>query len=618
MQLSELISYAREKYQIEERHKWTDFPGFSVLTEPHTGTWVALLMRQWDYETGCEIERCDLKCGKSSLSEYRRTYLSSPIRMRGDKWISVAFEEETEADVVYRLFDRAVTSGEQRGFTIILDSLRSSSSDNTQRDTPLPFSGSSYRPEKEVIPDRIRAMRRLYEYGPETPESRAANFVRQGSFMADYEDDLPWSGDFSSYFPTYHDLRTEQLRGYFSWRTELRKGIYSPVPLSAAYIYIYELLNQIGTVSPEDSLQKMQAFEHGYLDPGYGDERMRQYLRRWMLEFAILNGLPAETVRQVAEPELMLGDRALSVLRSPSAHTDEEIADAILFYAGKKLPQSPVLNRDPERGKHLFSAVWRVASERFHQSSKDLFTLCFGEQTIRPWRPLASAVYHPQVRPVDGDFELDPCRLYRCRNGLWKVVSYESLFFDKNRFQGLLHAADQRFRRYCKTGHPLREVPSESWALPFIEAVIDEDRRAVLEAARPRITLDLSGLDQIRQDALTTRDSLLTQEELDEILISDEPVSVPSVKDESVPAELLPGLPLDPLPLQILHQLLQGKPVSSLILENRLMPSILADTINEALFDEIGDTVLLCENDELSLVEDYREDLTMLLGGNDA
>ena len=48
------------------------------------------------------------------------------------------------------------------------------------------------------------------------------------------------------------------------------------------------------------------------------------------------------------------------------------------------------------------------------------------------------------------------------------------------------------------------------------------------------------------------------------------------------------------------------------------MPSILADTINEALFDEIGDTVLLCENDDLSLVEDYRDELTQLLGGNNA
>ena len=45
------------------------------------------------------------------------------------------------------------------------------------------------------------------------------------------------------------------------------------------------------------------------------------------------------------------------------------------------------------------------------------------------------------------------------------------------------------------------------------------------------------------------------------------------------------------------------------------MPSIAADTINEELFDEIGDVAVLCENDELSLVEDYREDIAHLLGG---
>ena len=46
------------------------------------------------------------------------------------------------------------------------------------------------------------------------------------------------------------------------------------------------------------------------------------------------------------------------------------------------------------------------------------------------------------------------------------------------------------------------------------------------------------------------------------------------------------------------------------------MPSIVADTINEALFDEIGDTVLSCEDDRLSLVEDYCDDLAQILGGN--
>ena len=45
------------------------------------------------------------------------------------------------------------------------------------------------------------------------------------------------------------------------------------------------------------------------------------------------------------------------------------------------------------------------------------------------------------------------------------------------------------------------------------------------------------------------------------------------------------------------------------------MPSITADFINEALFDEIGDSVLLAEGDRLTLVEDYIEDLELLLGG---
>ena len=33
------------------------------------------------------------------------------------------------------------------------------------------------------------------------------------------------------------------------------------------------------------------------------------------------------------------------------------------------------------------------------------------------------------------------------------------------------------------------------------------------------------------------------------------------------------------------------------------------------MFDEIGDTILVCEDDQLSIVEDYREDLARLLGG---
>ena len=83
MQLEELTAYAREKYQIEEEHKWVDFPGFSVLCHPETGKWLALLMRQWDPDSGTMLQRCDLKCGDDSLLRARQDFLLPPLRMRG-------------------------------------------------------------------------------------------------------------------------------------------------------------------------------------------------------------------------------------------------------------------------------------------------------------------------------------------------------------------------------------------------------------------------------------------------------------------------------------------------------------------------------------------------------
>lgn len=43
------------------------------------------------------------------------------------------------------------------------------------------------------------------------------------------------------------------------------------------------------------------------------------------------------------------------------------------------------------------------------------------------------------------------------------------------------------------------------------------------------------------------------------------------------------------------------------------MPSVVADSINEAFFNEIGDNILECDGDTIVLLEDYREDIAQLL-----
>ena len=646
MELSDLTAYAKEKYGIREERGYQYLPNCSVLSHPRSKTWIAFLMRQWDMETGTEIERCDIRCGMHPIDELGKTYLSPPIRMRGEDWIGVALDKGAEPDVVFKLLDEAVVysepggvtaggkwtyspnrvaaRGESRGYTVVIDEA-SSKWDVIYEDVPLPFFNSSYKPEKPVIPERIRAMRRMFKYGGREPAAvKAFRFRRQALFMQDYEDDLPWHGEFFCYYATYRDLTINQLRGYFTWRADIRRGEYHPIPTSVAFIYVYELFNGIGASSPEETLRKLKEFEAGYLDSGVGDRYMRSTLRRSMLEFAIVRNLPPETVRQYADPDMLARDEALQALRSPADRSDDELFSALCHFAKKKLTASPVLTVDGDRGRHLFCEIWRTAASKCRIKDQTLFRSCFGSQRSSSWFPLGSIVYDWGGKPPDMDYSINECRSYHCRDGEWRADCFENYEYDKDRFLSLIHAADLRLRRYLKTGRYLRDSENDAWALPYIDEVIRVDERLVAEASRPKITVDLSGLDRIRKDAIATRNSLLTEEERAEMEATEE-VAEEAVNGET-PAEKSakdtdgsalagrPDLPLDAVQIQILRGLLRGESVREIVKGNHLMPSMVADAINEAMFDEIGDTVLSCEDDALSLVDDYRDDLAQLLG----
>lgn len=636
MDLSELTAYAKERYGIEEERKWpSSFPGFSVLVDPATRTWAALLMRQWDGERGEEIQRCDLKCGQQALLKPHPNFLTRPLRMKGPKWLGVRVDERTDAQTVLRLFDQALAHEEHRGYEIVLDGIQApagkSPASAPQPAASLPTSAQPlFEAPEDPVPEKILEMRRLYEPGDGTLLQKNENFRRQGAFMADYVDDLPYTGGFHHYFPTYHDLNIPQLRGYFTWRAALREGHFLPIATSLAYIYLYELLCGIGVDSPEDALRKMEEFEAGFLGADLGNAGMRRNLRRWMFEFCVLHGLPAENARAHLAPESLERDRALATLRSPASRTDEEVFFALATFAGKKLPQSAVLKKDAERGRHLFASVWRHAVQTCSQNGKGLFEVCFGQRRSYTWRPLSNAIHWEESAPQEGfSYELNECRSFRYGAGSWLELRYEPLFFDKDAFQGFVHETDRILRKRLKTGHYLHEKPEEAWARPCIEAALAAERRTRNQAARQKVRIDFSGLEQIRTEASATRDSLLTESELGDDFTNikaytssqeqavepnlpqtderDVPPAFESAESSRVPEGL------DEVHARILQALLRGEPVGGLIRVHHLMPSVVADTVNEALFDEVGDNVLECEGDALALVEDYREDIAELL-----
>ena len=108
MKLSDLTAYAKEKYNILEKHNDLFRGVILSYSNARTNEWIALLMRHWDMEAGMEIERCDIRCGQQSILELGKPYLSFPIQMCGSDWVGVTFNHSTEPDIVFNLLDQAI------------------------------------------------------------------------------------------------------------------------------------------------------------------------------------------------------------------------------------------------------------------------------------------------------------------------------------------------------------------------------------------------------------------------------------------------------------------------------------------------------------------------------
>ena len=120
---------------------------------------------------------------------------------------------------------------------------------NVYQDEPLPRRADRFA---FSLPEQYRAMRRLAYAHSRYARSEAEIFYRQGKRMETFEDSFDYRGEFFRYFPTYQAMDDRQLRGYFSWRTNVRKGVVEATSLSFAFVYVYELLNGIGVRTAEE------------------------------------------------------------------------------------------------------------------------------------------------------------------------------------------------------------------------------------------------------------------------------------------------------------------------------------------------------------------------------
>ena len=114
-------------------------------------------------------------------------------------------------------------------------------------------------------------------------------FVKQGEYMKDVTDDYPRRCFCGIERPIYGSMSTDQLRTYFTWRTQARRGVYPETDKPYVALYCMELLNKIGAASSADAYNKLCAVRDNCV--GFCPS-LEKDISRWLSDFRAFNNIP--------------------------------------------------------------------------------------------------------------------------------------------------------------------------------------------------------------------------------------------------------------------------------------------------------------------------------------
>lgn len=452
----------------------------------------------------------------------------------------------------------------------------------------------------EAVPPLIRTARSLENGVSQSWQSRESIFMKQGKLLANYEDDYAFSDNVVRYYPTYQALSDQELRGYFSWRTKLRAGDIRPAPLSFAFLYIYELINQIGVANALDGYQKLCAFRDTYSKL---DDKILPYLSKWLTDYIVYYQLDPNLL---ADSQQVRFDRSIHILDSIRLQDEAKVLFAVKQLAPKWLSRSKFYAANQADCDRVIVRVLRRVSDHYATRCKSsMVEQYFGKCRQFPIRIFDTAVFADPCKIRNLEYPLDERCIYRCQNGLWSVTRHANPPRPSSKLEELMKTIDAIMREEYADKHPIQYEVETKWLVKLIR---EETQTLLVEkkaAEASKITIDYSQLARIRTDAAITQDKLMVEEDwCPEHTVAAELIAAsPAQSDAELPT--LPDLPLTPTELRLLRCLLQGEPTNWVQAEGNLL-SVLVDSINEKLYDTFMDSVL---DDTPELVEDYINDL---------
>ncbi|MCL2106782.1 MAG: TerB N-terminal domain-containing protein [Oscillospiraceae bacterium] len=488
-------------------------------------------------------------------------------------------------------------------------------------------------PPKDEIRERFHAMRKIaWDY--RSPYVRPSNFYdetvrrdnarifyKQARFMRDFEDSFERQVPFSSYYPYYQQMTNEQLRSYFSWRTNVRKGRVAAASLSCAFVYIYELLHNIGVERPQEGLDKLLDFREAFR---LHDSSIEKYMDRWVKDYKIYYNLPLDAQCQMESFDLQCAVLKYDIRKSA-------------FYT--------------EETAQLLTDCFAFVTVRLRQAFSDA-GLSFDEIVCQPtkrmsrWQPFRDALFYPWMKQPDRCVVLSENEIYNCRDNQWTFSTLLSLESGRQLLGYALKRMEAVLRQAMGCKHKLTaKTDALSTGLlrkiPLDEIITSAALEFYREATKIVVTVDEGALRKIRLEARETQEKLVVPEEesvkeikeeekakeikikkeerekdiKEEIKIKekfkeDKKEKYYEIREEKTDHWSALKNALSVMEVHALAVVLREANLKEFADGKGVMLEVLADGINEKAADILGDSLL---DDELRIYDDYIENIKEML-----
>ena len=453
-------------------------------------------------------------------------------------------------------------------------------------------------------PPELREMRRIAQSKDSIRWSESRLFYEQAKFMAEFEDDKPYDGSFELYFPTYQRLNEDQLRGYFTWRKAARKGQIDDSRTTYCFIYIYEILHNIGVASPEEGA--------GILNKIWGTTEkhsVRSWIGEWAADYCAYYGVSADLF-DALKPQVVL-ERALRKISDCHDVPDDELYGVMCSFVPGYAERSALVKEHPQDHQELSCRILRKVAERYRKKSEKEYadSLYMIRYSVSK-NMFRNAVFFDYKAPRMYTCIVSDYSEYRCRgtNWSWSGLGRQK---DNNDLRMIFHEADNLLREHYGYSSLLKDSDwtkeKKKLASKALQEMLEERR----QAERRKVVFDISLLDDIRKSSEIMKEKLIVPGSDEEFRESDAAIAPEPVNAEETAAadpeekNILPLLTEEESDL--LRAILDGD--AAAIGRTGIRLSVLCDSINEKLFETIGDTAIEFDGNLPSIVEDYMEEV---------